>query len=73
MDLSERIGNRDSFTYSLLECNVSQSNYWEPMNIKVLEVNYKNLMDYFKTLEELWTQAIHTVYIFVDNRLLADD
>ena len=30
-------------------------------------------MEYFKTLEDLWTQAIHTVYIFVDNRPLADD
>ena len=73
MDLSGRIGNRDSFTYPLLECDVSQSNYWEPMNIMVSEVNYENLMEYFKTLEDLWTQAIHTVYIFVDNRPLADD
>ena len=73
MDLSGRIGNRDSFTYPLLECDVSQSNYWEPMNIMVSEVNYENLMDYFKTLEDLWTQAIHTVYIFVDNRPLAVD
>ena len=71
-DLSGRIGNRDSFSYPLLECDVSQSNYWEPMNIMVSEVNYESLMEYFKTLEDLWTQAIHTVYIFVDNRSLAD-
>ena len=32
-DISGRIGNRDSFTYPLLECDVTQSNYWEPMNI----------------------------------------
>ena len=63
MDLSGRIGNRDSFTYPLLECDVSQSNYWEPMNIMVSEVNYENLMDYFKTLEDLWTQAIHSLLI----------
>ena len=42
------------------------------MNIMVSEVNYECLMEYFKSLEELWTQAIHSVYIFVDNRSLAD-
>ena len=68
-DLSGRIGNRDSFSYPLLECDASQSNYWEPMKS---EVNYESLMEYFKSLPELWTQAIHTVYIFVDNRALAD-
>ena len=71
-DISGRIGNRDSFTYPLLECDVSQSNYWEPMNIMVSEVNYENLMEYLKSLQDLWTEAIHTVYIFVDNRPLDD-
>ena len=42
------------------------------MNIMVSKVNYESLMEYFKTLQDLWTQAIHTVYIFVDNRSLAD-
>ena len=71
-DISGRIGNRDSFTYPLLECDVTQSNYWEPMNIMVSEVNYENLMEHLKSLEDLWTEAIHTVYIFVDNRPLDD-
>ena len=71
-DISGRIGNRDSFTYPLLECDVSQSNYWEPMNIMVSEVNYESLMEHFKSLQDLWTEAIHTVYIFVDNRPLDD-
>ena len=65
-DLSGRTGNRDSFSHPLLECDVSQSNYWEPMKIMVSEVDYESLMEYFKSLQELWTQAIHTVYIFVD-------
>ena len=65
-DLSGRTGNRDSYTDPLLACDPAQSNYWEPMNLMVSEVNYERLMDYFRSLPHLWTTEIHTVYIYVD-------
>ena len=66
-DLLKRIKNKTISLVPFWSVMYLQSNYWKPIKIIVSEVNCESLMEYFKSLQDLWTQAVHTVYIFVHN------
>ena len=71
-DLHAGVSRHSPLLYDLESPDPTASNYWERENRMVGEVNYVQLFQWIKNQPTLWRTDISTVFVYVDNRPLAD-
>ena len=71
-DLHAGISRHSPLLYELEEVDRNATNFWQQENRMVGEVNYVQLFQWIKEQPALWQDDISTVYVYVDNRPLAD-
>ena len=71
-DLHAGVSRHSPLLYELEDIDRNATNFWQPENRMVGEVNYVQLFQWFKDQPTLWQDDISTVYVYVDNRPLAD-
>ena len=71
-DLHAGVSRHSPLLYDLESPDPSASNFWERENRMVGEVNYVQLFQWIKNQPTLWRPDISTVFVYVDNRPLAD-
>ena len=71
-DLHAGVSRHTPLLYELEESDRNATNYWQQENRMVGEVNYVQLFQWIKEQAALWQDDISTVYVYVDNRPLAD-
>ena len=71
-DLHAGISRHSPLLYELEELDRNAPNYWQQENRMVGEINYVHLFQWIKDQPALWQDDISTVYVYVDNRPLAD-
>ena len=71
-DLHAGVSRHTPLLYELEEPDRNATNYWQQENRMVGEVNYVQLFQWIKAQAALWQDDISTVYVYVDNRSLAD-
>ena len=71
-DLHAGASRHSPLLYDLESPDPTASNYWERENRMVGEVNYVQLFQWIKNQPTLWRTDISTVFVYVDNRPLAD-
>ena len=71
-DLHAGVSRHSPLLYELKEIDRNAPNFWQQENRMVGEVNYIQLFQWIKDQPALWQDDISTVYVYVDNRPLAD-
>ena len=71
-DLHAGESRRSPLLYELEALDHNATNFWQQENRMVGEVNYVQLFQWIKDQTALWQDDISTVYVYVDNRPLAD-
>ena len=71
-DLHAGVSRHAPLLYELESPDPNASNFWELENRMVGEVNYVQLFQWIKDQPALWQDGISTVFVYVDNRPLAD-
>ena len=71
-DLHASVSRHAPLLYELEGIDRNATNFWELENRMVGEVNYVQLFQWIKEQPALWQDNISTVFVYVDNRPLAD-